>query len=584
MKNAPILDTSQRGTFALQLRHEVVRVVTSVVLTVAILLSLEACGPAAANRALDRAEALLEEHPDSAGIVVDPCKALEIIDSIPTSSLKSDAVRARYALLRTVAEYKSGGVLSDSLMDIAVCTFDGKSGPLPLLSAYYNGVRLLQKGDYRGALRELLKSRDMARAEGNLFREAMCERTLSGIYKETSHVTEDLRSAGAAMSLFTRAGYDTYVDYALYDFGSAYLNNAMYDSAVSVGNRIMSISAKDPELLVDADMILGTAHYASGNYREASESLWRLLKAGEAGHTDSVYLAISLIMSGQSEPAFALKSELDSSGVASPQKMELDMLCDRARGGSGTVMYSKMILAMDSINLERLKANASLPVTEYLETENKLNEARLRSSRLVAALSVVAAALIICIMGSVIIIVRTRNAKEKEAFINTIHELRESLRQGRDNTPDKMDRNTDSSTDVMRLLFSRQSEEIEMLLLKTENESSQKFRKKQFIEKLRQMLTLGDNAVAELEKAVERDHPGIIAKFRKTMPDTDRTSYLIFILTGLGVETSLQRIMLNSATNDVVYSKRKRIRQHLAQIDSSGDLCRFINAGRNLNS
>ena len=143
------------------------------------------------------------------------------------------------------------------------------------------------------------------------------------------------------------------------------------------------------------------------------------------------------------------------------------MLCDRARGGSGTVMYSKMILAMDSINLERLKANASLPVTEYLETENKLNEARLRSSRLVAALSVVAAALIICIMGSVIIIVRTRNAKEKEAFINTIHELRESLRQGRDNTPDKMDRNTDSSTDVMRLLFSRQSEEIEMLLLKS---------------------------------------------------------------------------------------------------------------------
>ena len=571
MKNAPILDTSQRGTFALLLRHVVVRVVTSVVLTVAILLSLEACGPAAANRALDRAEALLEEHPDSAGIVVDPCKALEIIDSIPTSSLKSDAVRARYALLRTVAEYKSGGVLSDSLMDIAVCTFDGKSGPLPLLSAYYNGVRLLQKGDYRGALRELLKSRDMARAEGNLFREAMCERTLSGIYKETSHVTEDLRSAGAAMSLFKRAG-------------SAYLNNAMYDSAVSVGNRIMSISAKDPELLVDADMILGTAHYALGNYREASESLWRLLKAGEAGHTDSVYLAISLIMSGQSEPAFALKSELDSSGVASPQKMELDMLCDRARGGSGTVMYSKMILAMDSINLERLKANASLPVTEYLETENKLNEARLRSSRLVAALSVVAAALIICIMGSVIIIVRTRNAKEKEAFINTIHELRESLRQGRDNTPDKMDRNTDSSTDVMRLLFSRQSEEIEMLLLKTENESSQKFRKKQFIEKLRQMLTLGDNAVAELEKAVERDHPGIIAKFRKTMPDTDRTSYLIFILTGLGVKTSLQRIMLNSATNDVVYSKRKRIRQHLAQIDSSGDLCRFINAGRNLNS
>ena len=98
------------------------------------------------------------------------------------------------------------------------------------------------------------------------------------------------------------------------------------------------------------------------------------------------------------------------------------------------------------------------------------------------------------------------------------------------------------------------------------------------------MLTLGDNAVAELETAVERDHPGIIAKFRKTMPDIDRTSYLIFILTGLGVKTSLQRIMLNSATNDVVYSKRKRIRQHLAQIDSSGDLCRFINAGRNLNS
>lgn len=558
------------------------RVMAMAVLSILLMfmLSLGSCGSSSVDRDLDRAQSLMTEQPDSVGAKYSPEGALLIIRSIPESGLKSEATRARYALLRTVAEYKTGQKdLSDSLMDIAVREYGGKSGELPLLTAYYNGVRLMNKGAYRDAIKELLKARDMARNEGDLFREAMCERDLSGIYKETSQLTEDLRSAKAAYTLFAKAGYKLSADYALCNLGLVYINNVMHDSAISVGNRIMAIAGKDSSLMVNADAILGAAYYAKGDYSSAVGSLRRLVNGKYATHEDSVYLAISLIMSGNREAGHALKSKLDASGATSPQKLELDILCSEAGNTSVANMYKQLIHAMDSVSIERLKANASISETEYLETKNRLTEESLRSSRLATALFAVAAVLILCIFVSVIIIVRIRNAREKESFRYTILELRESLRQIQESTPERNDGKTESSSspDVLRKLLSRQYEEIETLLIKAEKATPQKFRKKEFLEELHQLMRLNDSAVSDLEKAFEREYPGILVRFREAEPEADRTTCLMFVMSGLGIKTAIQRIMLGAATDGAVYSRRKRLKRHLLQTPGGEDLADILN-------
>ena len=543
------------------------------------MLSLGGCRSSSAERDLDRAQSLMADQPDSVGAMYSPEGALSIIRSIPESDLKSEATRARYALLRTVAEYKTGQKdLSDSLMDMAVRGYGGKTGALPLLTTYYNGVRLVHKGTYRDAIKELLKARDMARSEGDLFREAMCERDLSGIYKETSQLTEDLRSAKAAYTLFAKAGYKLSADYALCNLGLVYINNVMHDSAISVGNRIMAIAGKDSSLMVNADAILGAAYYAKGDYSSAVGSLRRLVNGKYATHEDSVYLAISLIMSGNREAGHVLKSKLDASGAISSQKLELDILCSEAGNTSVANMYKQLIHAMDSVSIERLKANASISETEYLETKNRLTEESLRSSRLATALFAVAAVLILCIFVSVIIILRIRNAREKESFRNTILELRESLRQIQESTPERNDSKTESSSspDVLRKLLSRQYEEIETLLIKAEKATPQKFRKKEFLEELHQLMRLNDSAVSDLEKAFEREYPGILVRFREAEPEADSTTCLIFVMSGLGIKTAIQRIMLGAATDGAVYSRRKRLKRHLLQTPGGEDLADIL--------
>lgn len=544
------------------------------------MLSLGGCGSSSADRDLDRAQSLMTDQPDSVGAKYSPEKALSIIRSIPESGLKSEATRARYALLRTVAEYKTGQKdLSDSLMDMAVREYGGKTGALPLLTTYYNGVRLVHKGAYRDAIKELLKARDMARSEGDLFREAMCERDLSGIYKETSQITEDLRSAKAAWTLFTKAGYGSVANYTLYEIAAAYINNVMHDSAISVGKRILKLAENNPKLQIDADAILGAAYYAKGDYSSAVGSLRRLVNGKYATHEDSVYLAISLIMSGNREAGHALKSKLDASGASSPQELELDILCSEAGNTSVANMYKQLIHAVDSISIERLKANASISETEYLETKNRLTEESLRSSRLATALFAVAAVLILCIFVSVIIIVRIRNAREKESFRYTILELRESLRQIQESTPERNDGKTESSSspDVLRKLLSRQYEEIETLLIKAEKATPEKFRKKEFLEELHQLMRLNDSAVSDLEKAFEREYPGILVRFREAEPEADSTTCLIFVMSGLGIKTAIQRIMLGAATDGAVYSRRKRLKRHLLQTPGGEDLADILN-------
>ncbi len=63
MKNTQIHNSGHSGSLAMRLLRMAVRRVTAAL--TALPLQLSGCGPTATDRALDRAETLLEERPDS---------------------------------------------------------------------------------------------------------------------------------------------------------------------------------------------------------------------------------------------------------------------------------------------------------------------------------------------------------------------------------------------------------------------------------------------------------------------------------------------------------------------------------------
>ena len=66
MKNTQIHNSGHSGSLAMRLLRMAVRRVTAALALTALPLQLSGCGPTATDRALDRAETLLEERPDSA--------------------------------------------------------------------------------------------------------------------------------------------------------------------------------------------------------------------------------------------------------------------------------------------------------------------------------------------------------------------------------------------------------------------------------------------------------------------------------------------------------------------------------------
>ena len=65
MKNTQIHNSGHSGSLAMRLLRKAVRVTAALART-ALPQKLSGCGPTATDRALDRAETLLEERPDSA--------------------------------------------------------------------------------------------------------------------------------------------------------------------------------------------------------------------------------------------------------------------------------------------------------------------------------------------------------------------------------------------------------------------------------------------------------------------------------------------------------------------------------------
>ena len=68
-----------------------------------------------------------------------------------------------------------------------------------------------------------------------------------------------------------------------------------------------------------------------------------------------------------------------------------------------------------------------------------------------------------------------------------------------------------------------------------------------------------------------------VVRFREAEPEADRTTYLIFVMSSLGIKTAIQRIMLGAATDGAVYFRRKRLKRYLLLTPGGEDLADILN-------
>ncbi|WP_300301084.1 hypothetical protein [uncultured Muribaculum sp.] len=223
------------------------------------MLSLVACSRSAADRALARAESLMDEHPDS---------ALVVLQSILPEKLHSRQSNALYALLLTQARDKTYRFdTSDSLISIAVDYYvDNGDWERAAWSHFYRGAVYFNKKDYRSAISEILTARELSYGGGNPYLTAKIHEQIADIYAASFDMSKAISNRHVAAANFRLAGKKLNELYAFVDMAREYGRDGRVERSIALLDSIM----QNADTLSNPDL----SGYIQDSY------IWPLMKSG----------------------------------------------------------------------------------------------------------------------------------------------------------------------------------------------------------------------------------------------------------------------------------------------------------------
>ncbi len=178
-----------------------------IILYAAILLVLCGCRQRSDSmKLLDKAEGIMETAPDS---------ALALLDGMDMAARGTEAEKARYALLRSMALDKNYiDVTDDSLISIAHDYYDGRNDTYHrMLSKYYYARVLYYAGEYDTAIVYALDALGLNEATDYLW-EARINELISFIYHHSFLYNLEIETTKRAIASYRKSGRDRNVAYA----------------------------------------------------------------------------------------------------------------------------------------------------------------------------------------------------------------------------------------------------------------------------------------------------------------------------------------------------------------------------------
>ena len=189
------------------------------------LLLLTGCNdPKPVTDALTRAEALMNEYPDSAWAV---------LNTLSPDEMGQNRTRAHYALLYTQAQDKTyRDETNDSLINIAVDYYrHTDDARRKFLSYYYKGRVHFNAKDYLNAISCYMEAEQLADAVGDDYLTGLLYAELGRIYRLYYDYPKSLEAYQKAAECYERAGKIRHRNYMWYNRSIVYRNINKYDES-----------------------------------------------------------------------------------------------------------------------------------------------------------------------------------------------------------------------------------------------------------------------------------------------------------------------------------------------------------------
>ncbi|MDE7438481.1 MAG: hypothetical protein K2M93_08350, partial [Muribaculaceae bacterium] len=207
---------------------------TYIIICAIICIIASGCSDREAVERLNRAEQVMEEHPDS---------ALLLIQGVDPSRLRTEKDRALYALLRTQALVKNDSVIaSDSLIRTAVDYYTRHPRATYLMkSAFYLGEVQRNLGNLTSAVKSATQAYDLACQADDAYWIAKSAEQLMFIYNASLSEVEALKYARIAAYNYDKSGHYLNHLYSLCDICIDEENIGLYGVALERIDSILNI-------------------------------------------------------------------------------------------------------------------------------------------------------------------------------------------------------------------------------------------------------------------------------------------------------------------------------------------------------
>ena len=581
-----------------------------------ILVALISCNdPKPITDTLHRAEALMNEYPDS---------AWTLLNTISPDEMGQNRNRALYALLYTQAQDKTyRDETNDSLISVAVDYYrDTDDVRRKFLSYYYKGRVHFTTKDYLGATTCYMEAEQLADEVGDDYLVGLLYAELGRIYNIYYDYPKSLEAYQKAAECYERAGKIRHRNYMWLNQGLVCRNLDRFDESERLLRMVLdSAQGKGDDTLIKSCMgNLVLLYIEEKRMQEAQELYVALESVAGINYGSASFKGVLSQMYASKDEYVEAMALLERGWACAEERMDsvnlyISSSALLAKQGKNDLAYQELLKGVTLQNKEA-KQTLQQPVLtaqrDYLSEKLEFEAYKLRMEKRLRILYILLFALAIVM---VVYVLSRKLKKEKEKARKTIDELNHEMLQRDKESRHKIaslleeledkDKSASASILCLRSELQKQEEdyhryikEAEELQYSLEDKLSQKTvlmadlfknwfasmskllsvlvqngKEETKNKKLRKEVTIwqekyyeGNKAYREVEKLVNRYNDDAMLHFRQEMKWTEETDYRRVCYFFAGFSIHLIAILMEE-TEDSIYQKRHRLRKYLETSD-----------------
>ena len=558
-------------------------------------LALSGCTESETARSLNRAEAVMEEHPDS---------ALAILGAIPSADVNSSADRALHALLLTQAQIKNGHIVdNDSLINIAVRHYsDRDDSPRLMKSLFYKAQVEYNRGVMAAAIVPAIRARELATEFNDSYWRAKAAELMADIYSVTHYKSEAVKYTEEAAEHYKKAGKARNHLFALCDLAVVRSNDGVDDNKnIALLDSVRRIAINEPAdttLIVYADRTLFGMYVDSGRNDEAHRILEEMLSLKSHYFPDSEqysYMSRLATNDGNDEEALQIIKTANDEATNTSQKVHVYVFYrdyHKSKGMSREAeAYTDSILTLQNTEVAAVLKQSVVSAQRDFFTaraEKEADKARL-SAMTASALGILLAA--VCIGFLLYYREKMRRKKAEietmmleaqslsaqldekdeslQSAINELNKTRNDLKELSITVSDK-DSLLKTQTLLTNSILEKRFQTLNALSKDYLTLTNQSSPRTGIVSDFKKELDIMANpeSQAELERIVNNKHQGIITRLRNQLPKIKDQDIFFLTLIAAGVSrNAICIITKNKQAN--YYNKCSRLRRKIENSDST---------------